>query len=171
MKKLNLIPSTKYNAEVHIPLLMSLFSEGKSRSAFCVRAFIGKNTFINWLEVHKDFAEAHEIALEAAQDWWEEFGAVAATESNFNPAFYKMTMVARFNMPTERLIKIKDFDKAKTHNDRFNKVAEEVSRGTLMAKEAQSMAAMVVAGCKVDETTNIVEEIKEMQARIPSLIK
>ena len=61
---------TEYDAEKHIGIMIDVFSEGEGVAAFLDDASISKQTFYNWLEVHKEFKEAYETAICIACAWW-----------------------------------------------------------------------------------------------------
>ena len=137
--------------------------DGKSMAAFCVQAEIGKQTFDNWCDVHPEFAEAYDVARSLGQLWWEDHAETASTEPGFNANFFKLTMVNRFNCDFEKQLKVKNFAKAKTHQDKLQVVAEQIEKGTINQKEATTLAQFIQTASNIEQQTDVIKRLDALE--------
>jgi hypothetical protein len=145
----------KYHPEVHIPLLLALFMDGKDIAAFCAGAEIGRITFFDWVKKHKAFAAAYEDAQELARQFYERIGVENYGNPTFNSGLWALNMRNRFGYTNERKLKIAKLKAAKTFNDQYDVVRAEVSEGNLTPSEADKMVKMVATGCDIHTKTDL----------------
>lgn len=102
-------PPTKYEKEKHIGLLFEVFNKGEGVAAFLDEAAVSKQTFYNWLKIHKEFAAAYEGAINLSQRQWETY---PLNKSDFNYPYWSIMMRNRFGFGKSRF-KIADKKNAK----------------------------------------------------------
>ncbi len=156
----------KYDPKVHIPLLLEMFGNGDSLTAYLVAADIGESVFYEWVNKYPEFDTAYDKATNAARIWWENYGKNGASQPNFNFAYYNSVMINRFGQTPTRKLKIKNIAKALTHTDRFNVVMEEVAQGGLTGHELKQLSDSLVCGVKIAEVTTMANDIKDLQQRL-----
>ena len=64
---------SKYDPEIHIPLVKSLFAKGYSVRAVAAKMGLVNQTLYNWRDRHPDFAEAMEIGQGLGMAMYEDF--------------------------------------------------------------------------------------------------
>lgn len=95
---------TKYNKDIHIPLLIKCFIKGHSVRQFCARALITERTFYNWLNDHREFKNCYDVALNFAADFWE---SLPFKNPEFNYPYLQAVLRNRFGFGKSKL-KLKD---------------------------------------------------------------
>lgn len=97
-----------YDKEKHTSLLYDLFTKGKPISAFCAEANIAQCTFFEWKNIHPEFKEAYDRAINFAETYWHE---MPANDPNFNFPYWAINMRNRFGFGKSRF-KLADKKKA-----------------------------------------------------------
>jgi hypothetical protein len=153
----------KYNPEIHIPLLLSLFMDGKDIAAFCAGAEIGRITFFDWVKKHKEFAHAYEDAQELARQFYERIGVENYGNPTFNSGLWALNMRNRFGYTNERKLKIAKLKGLKTFNDQYNVIKGEIVEGNLTASEADKMVKFVATGCEIHTKTDLTQRVESLE--------
>jgi len=156
---------TKYNPDVHIPLLMQLFAEGKSIAEFCFKALVTQKTFHQWVNTHPLFETAYELALCAAQVVWDFKGE----NKEINTAAWTIIMKNRFSYSEERKLSIPKIKGAKTFDEHYKIIMEHLADGNLTGKEANQLAALLASGLKIVQGEEI-QAIKEEMIRLAEVV-
>src|SRR6267142_434787 len=86
---------TDYHDEMPI-LLYYAMSEGKSVTRFCRDVSIGRNTFYQWLDRHKEFKDAFDHSEVRCEAFWEDWLVNNFENKNVNSALIKMFFTNRF---------------------------------------------------------------------------
>ena len=153
----------QYNAEVHIPLLDEIFSNGKSIAAFCVAAKIVRATFHNWVNKYPEFEEEYEMAVLKSEVYWEEYGQNNAMLPHFNYSWWAAKMRNCFGWSEHRKLKIKGIDTARTANDKYNLVLNAVAQGELTAHEIKQLSETILTGTKIYKETELENKVTELE--------
>jgi len=159
----------KYNPEIHIPMLIDQFMQGRGISAFCYGAEICEKTFNNWVNTHKDFSEAYSIAKQMSKLWWEQKAndhLVNFTGETFNTTLWSIIMRNKFNYTEHRKIEIPELKKAKTLKAQIKCIMDYVSDNKLTANEANQVSNLVLACMKVDENMELRKKVEELEAMV-----
>ncbi len=138
-------------------------SIGKSVASFCVRAEISRPTFNLWCSANPEFGEAYEIAKQFGVEWWENWAEDRIDDPGFNMAFFKATMISRYDVCYEKKLKVKDFDLAKTTSQKMEKVAEVLAEGNHDAKTAKAIADIVAIIASVEEKTETIKRLEALE--------
>lgn len=87
---------TKYKEE-YCEKVIEVMREGASKVEFCAEIGISKQTFYEWLGIHKEFSDSVKVAELLSQAWWERKGRQATFNSEgFNATSYIFNMKNRF---------------------------------------------------------------------------
>lgn len=124
---------TKYDKKKHIPLLIKSFYKGDSIRQFCAQALISEKTFYNWLNKHKEFKHAYQIALNFAADFWER---IPFENPEFNYPYLQAVMRHRFGFG-KSITKIKDKE---TPIEIINAAQESLDEQKITSQEANQIA-------------------------------
>ena len=157
---------TKYNADIHIGMLLDKFSVGEDISSFCADAEINKATFHRWVEEFKEFALAYDDAKDLAQTWLEQIGRNGLHNRDFNAAHWSVIMRNRCGYTATRKIKINGFDKAKTHNERVGIIHKGMAEGLYASDEIKALTGVISDGAKIDEITAQAADIEMIKETI-----
>ena len=98
---------TKYDKQIHVPLLVKSFYYGKSVREFCAEALISIKTFYSWLKRHEEFKDTYDIAINVAAVFWER---IPFETPDFNYPYLQAVMRNRFNFG-KSTFKFGDIDK------------------------------------------------------------
>ena len=124
-----------YDKEKHTSLLYELFAKGKPISAFCAEANIAKSTFFEWKNIHPEFKEAYDRAINFAETYWHE---MPANDPNFNFPYWVINMRNRFGFGKPKVRIVKDA----TPIARMNAIWEGLEEGELSAQEATQLSSV-----------------------------
>lgn len=127
---------TKYKGEIHISLLFEVFTRGEGLMAFCAETLISKQTFYDWLDHHKEFREAYDIAICLCGKWWESY---PLTNPDFNYPYWYAIMRNRFGYGKTRIRIPIDV----TPIDKINVVLSELEKGELSTQEATQLTSVI----------------------------
>lgn len=156
----------KYDKDKHPDELLKIFATGDSWAQFCSDMNIGKKTFFNWVNAHKEFADAYEVAKMKAQAWWECRGKLGLSQENFASTAWSMTMRNRFGYTEHRRIDLPGFDAAKTPMAKLKKIEQAVAEGILTGSEITYMSNLVEAGVRVLQNTRMEDDIALIKATL-----
>ncbi len=86
---------TKYRKEF-VDMLPDLMKNGEGVCEVCVKLGISRDTFFEWVKVHKPFSDAYTRARILCQAWWEKQGRAGlydrfVTEDDIDPETKKPT--------------------------------------------------------------------------------
>lgn len=89
---------TKYDPSTMLQEVIEVGRHGGTHTQMAHKLGVTRETFYNWLELHKEFFDAVKIADAAAQTWWEDKGQKGAMGliPNWNPTTYIFNMKNRF---------------------------------------------------------------------------
>lgn len=158
---------TKYNNDIHIDLLLELFTKGEGVMGFCATAHISKRTFYGWLETHKEFKEAYEIAICKAGAWWEKYPHVTP---DFNASHWSIVMRNRFGYGKSRIRKPKE----NTPVARMDALWKGLENGEIGAQEANNLSSVVVTHNNIATNAEVEAEFKldtkeEIMAKVAAI--
>ena len=177
------VARVRYDAEKHIGLLYDIFTKGKAISAFCSEAAIAQCTFFEWKNIHPEFKEAYDIAINFAETYWHE---MPSNEPEFNYPYWSINMRNRFGFGKSKF-KLSDKKKAaemmqaaKEHLDEDNITINDYTAIVNSAK----MQAIIDGECieeekiyrpstreELLEKKALLEDIVEKQAKITQMTK
>jgi hypothetical protein len=161
---------TKYDEKKHIGILFDVFKEGKDLAAFFNRASIGKKTFYNWLEAHKEFKEAYEAAVYLAQEIWEDY---PKHDPDFNFPYWSIIMRNRFGYGKPKVRIAKDA----TPLARIDAIWDGLEEGELSTQEATQLSsianthASILANHKQGTEAFELETKEEIMAKVYAIQK
>ena len=150
----------KYDPKKHPDLLVGIFAKGDGWAQFCSDVSIGRKSFFNWVNGHKEFADAYEVAKMKAQAWWEDRGKKGLSQENFSATAWSMTMRNRFGYTEHRRIEIPGFDTATAPIEKIQRIEQAVACGLLTGSEINYMAGLVEAGVRVMQNTKMEADIE-----------
>lgn len=137
IKQIKSCKPTKYDVDKHLKIIMDVFHKGEGVMAFCAEAGICKDTFYDWLKVHKEFKKAYKIALNIAGRQWEAY-PLNNTSPNFNFPYWSTIMRNRFGYGKTKVQIVKDA----TPIARMNAIWEGLEEGELSAQEATQLSSV-----------------------------
>ncbi len=151
--------------------LVEMFKRGESRAHFCSKHSISSRTFKVWLDKHKEFSEAYEIAKEKAQEWFlnkamahiEEEQDPEAPTTKLNTTLWSMIMRNRFDFTEHRKLKVPGLAKAKNFVEQLQAILQELANGNLTASEATQLSKLVEVGMKVFEVTELERRVAQIE--------
>jgi len=163
---------TKYKQEKHIGLLFDIFSKGEGVMAFCADAAISRSTFFLWLQKHKEFKEAYDIAINIAGRQWE---AYPLKNSGFNFPYWSMIMRNRFGYGRSRF-KLSD---KKTAAEMMQAAKEHLDEDMITVNDYTSivnsakMQAIIDGECSDTEVyrPSTKEELLEKKALLENIVE
>ena len=137
IKQIKSCKPTKYDIDKHLKIIMDVFYKGEGVMAFCAEAGICKDTFYEWLKVHKEFKTAYKIALNIAGRQWEAY-PLNNTSPNFNFPYWSIIMRNRFGYGKTKVRIVKDA----TPLARMNAIWDGLEEGELSAQEATQLSSV-----------------------------
>lgn len=150
--------------------LIAMFKKGKTRANFCAWLEIPESTFDDWLRKKPEFAAAYEQAQTAAKSWYDDLARAHIIEEyqgpRLNMGLYNRIQNLRFDQPYQRKLKIEGIAKAKTIQEKFDAVLQQVEEGKLTGVEIQSITTLFDQAVKVgkyDELEKRLAQIEESQ--------
>ena len=148
--------SSPYDADKHCQQVIDILKEGDPVAAFCAANNISRVTFYTWINVHEEFKEAYNIAVEHAEKWLTNIGkqGMKGEIPGFNAVAWSMLMRNRCKMAEHRTIAI-DFASCKTSMEKVKLLDREISAGTLTTSEAKNFAEYIKACADVNEKTEV----------------
>ena len=161
-----------YDKEKHVALLYDLFTKGKPVSAFCAEANIAKCTFFEWKNIHPEFKEAYDRAINFAETYWHE---MPSNEPEFNYPYWSINMRNRFGFGKSKF-KLSDKKKAaemmqaaKEHLDEDNITINDYTAIVNSAK----MQAIIDGECNDTEVyrPSTREELLEKKALLENIVE
>ena len=141
----------KYDEELHIPLLISLFKKGRSISFFLVAAEISEACFHKWCNEHTNFKIAYEVAKHYAKIWWELFGEYGAHDPSFNTKYWQMIMRNRFDYTEHRKLAVPGLKGCIGLSQQIQCIVNHLADGNLTATEANQLSNLILAAMKVED--------------------
>ncbi len=149
----------KYDKDKHPDELIKTFTDGDYYAQFCADHDIGERTFFEWLDKHKEFADAYEVAKMKGRAWWERRGKTGLSQENFSATAWSMTMRNRFGYTEHRRVGVKGLDKAKDALAKMLLLEGEVSKGNLTGAELSHLSGLIESGVRVSQNTKMEEDI------------
>jgi hypothetical protein len=159
---------SKFDPDIHIPMLMEHFAEGKDVMSFCATAEMCRDNFYEWIDNYPEFSKAYDQAKDLAFRWFEKQAKDGMTAQYFNQSLWSLMMKNRFGYTTERKIRIKKLKDAETPMEQFKVIKEEVAEGNLTASETTNMATFVATGATILEKTEVVKRLESIEERLLS---
>ena len=159
---------SKFDPDIHIPMLMEHFAEGRDVMSFCAKAEMCRDNFYEWIDNYPEFSRAYAQAKDLAFHLFEEQARVGMNTPGFNQPLWALMMKNRFGYTAERKIRIKKMKDAVTPVDQFNVIKEEVSAGNLTAAETTNMATFVATGANILEKTEVIKRLESIEERLLS---
>lgn len=161
----------KYDKDIHIKMLIESFETGQDIAAFCSKAEISSRCFHLWVQKHKEFKEAYEIAREIAHSWWADQGQAAlllCQGTSFDTKLWSIIMRNRFGHTEHRRVKVSSLKRAKTFSDQFQCIVNELSEGNITTKEAGELVGAIATGARIDEVTKLQDKVNTLQEAVMS---
>lgn len=159
----------KYDPNRHCPMLIKIFTTGGEICHFCSDAEIVRSTFFEWVNKHKEFELAYNMAREKAYKFWMELTPNKMMEDNmerFNFNVWRTVMRNRFGFTEHRKIALPRLKSCKSHQARIDCIVDYISEGELTAQESTHLANLILAALKVDENTNLQERLEKAEQLI-----
>lgn len=75
--------------------VISMMSEGMSKTEIAARLGIHWDTFHEWQKKHPEFSDAVKTGDKLSEAWWEEQGRIALRDKDFNATLWYMNMKNR----------------------------------------------------------------------------
>ena len=161
---------SKYNESMCLEII-NMYAQGKTRSQFCAKHTIGKNTFDVWQKKHPLFRAACIAAHEKARAYYDELrdshleqeiDLDTKSMTGINHALFNRMYNARFNIPDKRTVRVKGLGKAKDEKEMLKCLMKAVDAGELTPDEAQKLASIIDVSLKVKDKV-------ELEARVTAI--
>lgn len=161
---------SKYNESMCLEII-NMYAQGKTRSQFCARHTIGKNTFDVWKKKHPLFAAACLAAHEKARAYYDELrdshleqeiDLDTKSMTGINHALFNRMYNTRFNIPDKRAVRVKGLGKSKDEKAMLKCLMAAVDSGELTPDEAQKLASIIDVSLKVKDKV-------ELEARVTAI--
>ena len=154
-RKIKMGQPTKYDSDLHIPLLLEIFMHGGDVCDFCNAAEICKQTYYEWLKVNPDFKAASDRAYDLAETWWKEKALLGISETSFNSNLWSIIMRNRFDYTDTRKLRLKGLDPNADVTEQAKQlmqVGEYPADQALYAPEVSAMTVVCSTIMSFDET-------------------
>lgn len=162
---------SKYNESMCLEII-NMYAQGKTRSQFCARHTIGKNTFDVWQKKHPLFAAACVAAHEKARAYYDEMrdnhllseiDLDNKSMTGINHAVFNRMYNTRFNIPDKRAVRVKGLGKAKDEKVMLKCLMAAVDAGELTPDEAQKLASIIDVSLKVKDKTELEQRVTAIE--------
>ena len=162
---------SKYNISMCREII-DMFSQGKTRSAFCAKHTIGNDTFETWKKRHPLFNAACKAAHEKARAYFDQFRdehleVIFSDEgvpiSGVNHALFNRMYNTRFNIPDKRAVKVKGLGKSKDEREMLKNIMKAVEEGELTPDEAQKLSGLIDVSLKVKVTQELEGRLSQVE--------
>ena len=162
---------SKYSEAMCLEII-SMYSEGKTRSNFCARHTIGNDTFQKWRKVHPLFDKACDAAHDCARSYFDnlrdthlinEIDLESKSMTGLNHALFNRMYNARFNIQDKRLVKVKGLGKAKDEKAMLKCLMSAIDRGELTPDEASKLAGLIDVSLKIKQTQELEDRLAAIE--------
>lgn len=155
---------TKYRAEVHIPLMLTIFHDGGDVHDFCIQSMIVRSTFFDWLELHSAFAKVYSVSKDLAHRYWSsKMPENLRGTDNFDYKHWQWFMKNRFGYTDSRKVLLPKLRDAKTFNDQVRAIVHYVGGAELTPYESQQLSNLISVGVKVDDATDKAKRLEAIE--------
>lgn len=152
-----------YDENYHVTLLLELFKTGRDIAAFCSMCNISRTTFYNWRKTHEAFERAYDVAIEHARSWHENLALLGLQDTSFNNTLWSMIVRNRFGYTEHRRLNIPGLKEEQNYTEQCRHVFKHLADGNLTASEANQVANLIATAAKVDEVTQMRQELEELK--------
>lgn len=156
--------TSKYNPEIHLPLLLEVFENLHGVAAFCASSKISRKTFWDWLEKHPEFKEQYDIAVDVGASRWENLPLEFSSRGlNFNHNYFVMMSRNRYRLSQINLKKAKK----NTTTSRMKAAHDSLQEGGITPQEFNQIASGLSTESRIKEVDlqkEIIDNIKESNA-------
>lgn len=161
---------SKYSESMCLEII-SMFSEGKTRSMFCAKHTICNDTFEKWRKRHPLFNRSCDIAHDKARAYYDkmrddhllsEIDLENKSMTGINHAVFNRMYNTRFNIPEKRAVRVKGLGKSKNEKDMLKALMNAIDAGELTPDEAQKLAGLIDVSLKVKQS-------QEFEGRLTAL--
>jgi hypothetical protein len=162
---------SKYSDSMCLEII-SMFSEGKTRSMFCAKHTICNDTFEKWRKRHPLFDRACSVAHDKARAYFDkmrdehllsEIDLENKSMTGINHAVFNRMYNARFNIADKRTVKVKGLGKSKNERDMLKALTKAIDEGELTPDEAQKLASLIDVSLKIKTTEEMEERLKALE--------
>ncbi len=155
---------SKYDPEVHIPMLIELYSQGYSLPAFLVASKISEETFNAWVDSYPELANAYKDAKQGLRLMYEKMAVEGLNDPSFNTKLWSILAKNRADFTDTRKVAIPKLKQAKTHAEKFDVVSDSIANGELTLSEAQQIGNFLAVGAKIEDMTETARKVDELMA-------
>jgi len=147
--------------------IVSRFEKGETREEFCAAHNIAEDTFSEWVKKIPEFAEAYARATTKAKAHYMKMAYDHMIEdkdgAKLNIALYNRVMNTRFNLPSQRKLKIKGLASKQKIQDKMSALLKSIEDGDLTSLEAVQMSRVVESAVKINEHSELEERIAQIE--------
>lgn len=152
--------------------IISMFSEGKTRSMFCAKHTICNDTFEKWRKRHPLFNRACDVAHDKARAYFDkmrdehllsEIDLDNKSMTGINHAVFNRMYNTRFNIPDKRAVKVKGLGKSKNERDMLKALTKAIDEGELTPDEAQKLASLIDVSLKIKNTQELEDRLTVLE--------
>jgi hypothetical protein len=165
-----------YNEEEHCPLLMKIMANNErgTVSAFCVQAFVGEDTFYNWLKRHELFRMCYMFGKMLARENWEDEGRrirsleVPMGTVSHEFEYWRMIGWSRFGVGKNSRIRL-DLDPKGSPNDHYSQLLRQAAEGDFTAGEIKQLMEAVNVGLNAHQVFQLQGQIDELKSDLAKM--
>lgn len=153
--------TSKYNPEIHLPLLLEIFENLHGVAAFCASSGISRKTFWDWLEKHPEFKKQYDIAVDLGASKWENLPLEFASKGlTLNHNYFVMMSRNRYKVSQINLKKAK----RNTSASRMKAAHDSLQEGGITPQEFNQIASGLATESRIKEVDlqkELVDKAKE----------
>lgn len=160
---------TKYKAQYHPDLLVSMLSRGDPAIAFMAHENIAKQTFYSWLDDHEEFKDAYQRGLVKAEIYWTQVGKDNLENPDFNHNAHAFLMGSRFGVGKTRKMRanvIAPEDKNISISDRLSSTITSFGDSEVSQEELDKVASSFSKIADIEERTDLAKRVEEISAQL-----
>lgn len=160
---------TKYNEEIHCPLLLKLMMKKMRLSAFCSEVLISDETFYNWCREHELLRDVYAMSKIFAREAWEKRGEVLKKKTNMPGVIshefehWRMIGWSRFGVGSNPRIRLKLTPEANpaTH---YAELLKQAAEGEFTAGQIKQLMEAVNVGLNTHQVFQLQKEIDQLKS-------
>jgi len=165
---------TKYDEEVHCPLILSIMNNyNKGTIAhFCAEAKIGETKFFGWVRKHDMFAECYYHGKCLARVNWENEGRVLKDkeykELGCSYEYWRMVGWSRFGVGKNSRIRI-NLDPANNPAEHYSQLLIQASEGDFTAGEIKQLMEAINVGLNAYQVFELQKQIDDLKSDLEKM--
>lgn len=160
---------TKYEEEIHCPLLLKIMMNKGRFTAFCKEILISDDKFYKWCKDYEFFREVYAVAKIFARELWEEEGEILKSKTNMPGVIdnefehWRMVGWSRFGVSKNSRIKL-HLDPDANPSQHYAQLLKQASTGDFTAAEIKQLMEAINVGLNTHQVFELQKEIDELKS-------